>query len=219
MDFFPLINSIRISFISMLITLVFSIFIANKIVRQNRIVRAIVDILLTLPLILPPTVVGYIAIKLTSRNSIVGSFFIKYFNIKLTMNWWSAIFVTSIVILPLMYRTIRSSFESYDKNYDDYAKDLGANDFYAFWNVKIPICKSGIIAAVVLAFARGIGEYGATSMICGYIPKKTATIATTVYNYWSINDDKMALFWVTVNVAISMIVLILVNFFEKIASK
>lgn len=131
------------------------------------------------------------------------------------MNWWSAIFATTVVIFPLMYRTVRSSFESYDEMYSECGLDLGANKFTVFWKVKLPICKEGLIAGTVLSFARALGEYGATSMICGYTPGRTATIATTVYQLWRINDDLHAMVWVLINIFISFVVLLFVNMFEK----
>lgn len=122
---------------------------------------------------------------------------------------------TSIVIFPLMYRTIRSAFEAYDNTYSECSLDLGADNVKTFWYIKLPICKQGIIAGSVLSFARALGEFGATSMICGYIPGKTATIATTVYQLWRTNDDFKAMIWVAINIVISSVMLLFVNFFEK----
>lgn len=131
------------------------------------------------------------------------------------MNWWTAIFSTSIVIFPLMYRTMRSSFEAYDYTYSEISKDLGANSIETFFLVKLPNCKEGLIAGAVLSFARALGEYGATSMVCGYTPGKTATIATTVYQLWRTDNDKEAFMWVMINIIISFIVLLFLNFFEN----
>lgn len=215
MDLFPLYNSIRISIISSAIVFFVSIFTANYIVKISKTIRGILDVIFTLPLVLPPTVVGYLILRVVGPKRLIGRFFLDNFNIRWTMNWWSAILSTSIVIFPLMYRTIRSSFEAYDNTYSECSLDLGANNIKTFWYIKLPICKQGIIAGSVLSFARALGEFGATSMICGYIPGKTATIATTVYQLWRINDDAKAMIWVAINIVISSVMLLFVNFFEK----
>ena len=171
--------------------------------------------LFTLPLVLPPTVVGYLLIRILGPNRIIGSFFIKNFNIRLTMNWWSAIISTSIVVFPLMYRTVRGAFESYDNTLTYAGKTLGLSNTYIFWNIKIISCKKGIIAGLILTFARALGEYGATSMLCGYTPGRTATISTTVYQLWITNNDILCFKWVLINIFISIFVLCFINFFES----
>lgn len=215
MDLFPLYNSIRISIISSVIVFFASVFAANYIVKISKTIRGVLDVIFTLPLVLPPTVVGYLILRVVGPKRMIGRFFLENFNIKWTMNWWSAILSTSIVIFPLMYRTIRSAFEAYDNTYSECSLDLGANNIKTFWYIKLPICKQGIIAGSVLSFARALGEFGATSMICGYIPGKTATIATTVYQLWRTNDDAKAMIWVAINIVISSVMLLFVNFFEK----
>lgn len=215
MDLFPLYNSIRISIISSVIVFFASVFAANYIVKISKTIRGVLDVIFTLPLVLPPTVVGYLILRVVGPKRVIGRFFLENFNIKWTMNWWSAILSTSIVIFPLMYRTIRSAFEAYDNTYSECSLDLGANNIKTFWYIKLPICKQGIIAGSVLSFARALGEFGATSMICGYIPGKTATIATTVYQLWRTNDDAKAMIWVAINIVISSVMLLFVNFFEK----
>ena len=102
-----------------------------------------------------------------------------------------------------MYRTARGAFESFDENLADAGRTLGRSNAWVFWRVRMPCCRQGILAGTVLAFARALGEYGATSMIAGYTPGRTATISTTVYQLWRTNDDRQAFFWVAVNLAIS----------------
>ena len=114
-----------------------------------------------------------------------------------------------------MYRTARGAFESFDENLADAGRTLGRSNAWVFWRVRMPCCRQGILAGTVLAFARALGEYGATSMIAGYTPGRTATISTTVYQLWRTNDDRQAFFWVAVNLAISAVVLLAVNLLEK----
>lgn len=215
MDFYPLYNSIRISLISSIIVFFVGIFAAYYISKTQRIVKGILDVLFTLPLVLPPTVVGYLLIKVLGPNHFIGEFLLNNFGVRLTMNWWSAIFATTVVIFPLMYRTTRGAFQSFDTTLSDTAMTLGLSNSYIFWRIRMPYCKQGIIAGVVLAFARALGEYGATSMISGYTPGKTATISTTVYQLWRLDNDELAFKWVLINVVISAVVLLVINIVES----
>ena len=214
MDWFPLWNSIRIALISTGIIFFVGIAAAYYIAKTPRVVKGVLDVILTLPLVLPPTVVGYLLLRLLGPNRPVGRLVLQFFHLKLTMTWWSAIFATSVVIFPLMYRTARGAFESFDDTLAESAKTLGLSGSFIFWRIRMPVCKQGIIAGCVLAFARALGEYGATSMIAGYTPGRTATISTTVYQLWRTNDDAGALFWVMINLAISAVVLLAVNSLE-----
>lgn len=139
----------------------------------------------------------------------------QHFGVKLVMNWYSAIFASIVVAFPLMYRTARGAFESFDETLAWSAQTLGQSDTWIFWRVRMPACRQGILAGTVLAFARALGEYGATSMIAGYTPGKTATIATTVYQLWRTNDELGAMRWVLVDIVISAVVLLAVNLLEK----
>ena len=215
MDFFPLYNSLRIALISTFVIFFAGIFAAYYIAKAPRIVKGILDVVLTLPLVLPPTVVGYILLRILGPKRIIGSWAFSVLGLKLTMTWWSAIFATMVVIFPLMYRTARGAFESFDETLAYSAKSLGLSNAYIFWRIRMPYCKQGILAGMVLSFARALGEYGATSMIAGYTPGRTATISTTVYQLWRTNDDALAFKWVLVNLAISFIVLLVMNFLEK----
>lgn len=215
MDWFPLINSLRIAGISTFIIFFAGIFAAYYIAKAPRLIKGVLDVILTLPLVLPPTVVGYLLLRLLGPKRVVGSWFLEMFDIKLTMNWWSAIFTTTVVIFPLMYRTARGAFESFDETLAYAGQTLGLSNTYIFWRIRMPYCKQGILAGTVLAFARALGEYGATSMIAGYTPGHTATISTTVYQLWRTNDDVLAFKWVMVNMAISAVVLLVVNMLEK----
>ena len=215
MDWFPLYNSIRIAAISTVIIFFVGIFAAYYIAKTPRLVKGVLDVVLTLPLVLPPTVVGYLLLRVLGPKRILGSWFLQTFGLKLTMTWWSAIFAKTVVIFPLMYRTARGAFESFDETLAYSAQSLGLSNTYIFWRIRMPCCRQGILAGTVLAFARALGEYGATSMICGYTPGRTATISTTVYQLWRTNDDGAPFRWVLVNLAISFVVLLAVNLLEK----
>ncbi len=215
MDWFPLLNSLRIAGISTIIIFFVGIYAAYYIAKAPRLIKGILDVILTLPLVLPPTVVGYLLLRLLGPKRVIGAWFLEVFGVRLTMTWWSAIFATVVVIFPLMYRTARGAFESFDENLAYAGQTLGLSNAYIFWRIRMPYCKQGILAGTVLSFARALGEYGATSMIAGYTPGHTATISTTVYQLWRTNDDVLAFKWVMVNMAISAAVLLVVNMLEK----
>lgn len=215
MDFYPLLNSIRIALISSVVTFFLGIFAAYYISKLSRITKGIIDVILTLPLVLPPTVIGFFILKLLSPNGKLGGFFLSVFSIKLVMTWYSSIFATIVVTFPLMYRTARSAFQNFDVNLKYAAQTLGKGDVWIFWKIIFPNCKEGILAGVVLSFARALGEYGATSMVSGYTPKDTATISTTVYQLWRIGNEALAYKWVFINILISFLVLIVINLLEQ----
>lgn len=214
MDLYPLYNSLRIAGISTAIIFILGIASAYYVIRLPKILKGVLDCVFTLPLVLPPTVVGYLLLRILGPKRVIGSWFMNVFGIKLTMNWYSAIFATSVVIFPLMYRTARGAFEAFDITLAQAGATLGLSRPYIFFRIMMPYCKNGIIAGTVLAFARALGEYGATTMIAGYTPGKTATISTTVYQLWRINNDGLAVKWVLINIAISAVVLLTINIME-----
>lgn len=215
MDWFPLLNSLRIALFTTGIVFLTGIFAAYHVIRFPKAVKGILDVILTLPLVLPPTVVGYLLLRLVGPRRPVGILLSDWFGARLTMNWQGAVLATAVVIFPLMYRTARGAFESFDETLSYAARTLGKSDTYVFWRVRMPCCRQGILAGTVLAFARALGEYGATSMIAGYTPGRTATISTTVYQLWRTDNDALAFQWVMVNIAISAAVLLVINFLEK----
>lgn len=215
MDLFPLYNSLRIALLSAVIVFFLGILCAYYIARLPRLVKGVLDVILTLPMVLPPTVVGYFILVVLSPNSTLGSMVMNLLDKRIIMTWYAAIIASSVVAFPLMYRTARGAFESFDMTLKYSAQTLGLSNTYIFWKIIMPYCKQGIIAGTVLAFARALGEYGATSMVAGYIPGRTATISTTVYQLWRTDDDAGAFRWVMINLAISTVVLLTVNFLEK----
>lgn len=215
MDWYPLYNSVRIAAASTVVVYFLGIFLANVVARAPRLVKGALDVVLTLPLVLPPTVVGYLLLRVFGPKRVVGAWLLQTLGVKLTMVWYAAILATVVVSFPLMYRTARGAFESFDESLADAARTLGRSECWIFWHVKMPYCQQGIVAGAVLAFARALGEYGATAMICGYTPGSTATVSTTVYQLWRTGDDAGALAWVMVNLAISAVVLLAMNWFEQ----
>ena len=214
MDWYPLWNSLRIAGISCVLVFFLGILIAYYAARLPRGIKGLLDVVLTLPMVLPPTVCGYFLLLLFGNRRPLGLFLAR-FGVKFVMTWYGGVLAAAVVAFPLMYRTARGAFESFDETLADAGRTLGLSNSYIFWRVRMPYCKQGILAGTVLAFARALGEYGATSMIAGYTPGKTATIATTVYQLWRTNDEAGALRWVLVDIVISAVVLLAVNLLEK----
>ena len=215
MDFYPLYNSLRIAIIATIIIFFIGIFVAYYIAKLPKLIKGVLDVILTLPLVLPPTVVGYLLLMLLGPRRPFGILINELFGIRLVMTWWSGIFASVVVAFPLMYRTARGAFESFDENLANAGKTLGLRNSYIFWFIRMPFCAKSMMAGIVLAFARALGEYGATSMVAGYTPGKTATISTTVYQLWRINDETGAGVWVLINIAISAVFLLLINNSER----
>lgn len=214
MDWYPLYNSLRIAAISCVLVFFAGIFAAYYVARLPRAVKGILDVILTLPMVLPPTVVGYFILLVFGAKRPLGIFLAQY-GIKFVMTWYGGVLAAAVVAFPLMYRTARGAFESFDDTLAYSAQTLGLSNTYIFWRIRMPYCRQGILAGTVLAFARALGEYGATSMLIGYTPGRTATISTTVYQLWRTNDEAGAFFWVMVNLGISAAVLIIVNMLER----
>ena len=192
MDWYPLLNSLRIAAISCVLVFFTGIFFAYYAAKLPRAVKGVLDVFLTLPMVLPPTVCGYFLLVIFGVKRPLGAFLAQY-GVKFVMTWYGGIL---------------------DKNLAYAGQTLGLSDTYIFWRVRMPACRQGILAGTVLAFARALGEYGATSMLIGYTPGKTATISTTVYQLWRTDDEAGAFFWVMINLAISTVVLLTVNMLE-----
>lgn len=215
MDWFPLLNSLRISLISTVIVFFLGILAAYYTAKTPRLVKGFLDVLLTLPLVLPPTVVGFLLLRLFGPKRVLGLWLAEAFGIQVTMTWWAGILAAAVVSFPLMYRTARGAFESFDEPLSQAAQTLGKSNTWIFWKLRMPCCRKGLMAGVVLTFARALGEYGATSMVCGYTPGRTATVSTTVYQLWRTGSDRAAFQWVLINLAISFVVLLSVNLLQK----
>ena len=213
MDLYPLINSLRIAAISCVLVFFSGICIAYYVAKLPHALKGILDVILTLPMVLPPTVCGYFLLMIFGVKRPLGMLLSNY-GIQFAMTWYGGILASAVVAFPLMYRTARGAFESFDVTLDYSAQTLHLPNRYIFWRIRIPACKQGILAGLVLAFARALGEYGATSMLIGYIPEKTATISTTVYQLWRTDNEEAAMMWVLANLVISTVVLLIVNLLE-----
>lgn len=213
MDFSPLIISLKAGIISTIINFILGIYIAYFVSRINRF-KGVLDGILTLPLVLPPTVVGFFLLIIFGKNSIVGRFFLL-FDKSLIFTGAATILSATVVSFPLMYRTARGAFEEFDKETIYVARTLGLSEHEIFRKIIVPNTFSSIMAGTILTFARALGEFGATIMIAGNIPGKTQTMSLAVYSAVQAGNRPLAYKWVLLMSIISFIVILLMNVFES----
>ena len=211
MDFSPLWISLKTAFLATIITSIIGIFISYKMANYKGRGRGFIDGIFTLPLILPPTVIGFFLLLICGKNGFVGKIFMS-FNKNIIFSWSSTVIAATVVAFPMMYRTCRSAFEQIDKNMISAARTLGLSETKIFFKVAIPLAWPGIIGGLVLSFARALGEFGATLMIAGNIPGKTQTMPVAIFFAVESGDMNKAMLWVLIIVAISFMMIFLLNY-------
>ena len=216
MEIKPFILSIEVAFVSTIITFFVGIYAAIIIVRIKKF-SSLFDIIFTLPLVLPPTVVGFFLLLVFGRNSFIGGLFSKI-GISFVFDLKGAILASFIVAFPLMYRTSRGAFEQIDNNIINAARTLGKSENWIFWKIILPNSWQSILSGTILAFTRSLGEFGATIMIAGNIPNKTQTISLAIYTAVQAGDKELAFKWVIIIVAISFVSVMMMNIFIPSAS-
>jgi molybdate transport system permease protein len=213
-DLSPVFISIKISFISTFIIFFLGLAAAWWMANYKGRWQGLLDGILTLPLVLPPTVAGFGILLLIGKHGPVGKF-LDIFGINIILSWYAAVIAATVVAFPLMYKTSRGAFEQIDQNVINAARTLGASEWKVFWRVSVPLAWPGIAAATALSFARSIGEFGATLMVAGSIPGKTATIPIAIYFATQGGDMRVALVWVLIILAISLTVIVLMNYWNS----
>ena len=213
MDFSPLWISLKTAFLATIITSIIGIFISYKMANYKGRGRGIIDGIFTLPLILPPTVIGFFLLLLCGKNGFVGKIFMS-FNKNIIFSWSATVIAAVVVAFPMMYRTCRSAFEQIDKNMILAARTLGLSETKIFFKIAIPLAWPGIIGGLVLSFARALGEFGATLMIAGNIPGRTQTMPVAIFFAVESGDMNKAMLWVLIIVAISFIMIFLLNYWS-----
>lgn len=193
----PLLISLKVAGLSTVITTFFAVLCAWKLARRNGSMPAVLDSLCSLPLVLPPTVVGYYLILIVGRRGLIGPW-LADFGLNLIFSWEGAVVAAAVVIFPLIYKSARASLEQVDVSLENVARTLGAPEWRVFLSISLPCAWKGIFSGIMLAFARGMGEFGATLMIAGNIPGKTQTLALAIYSAFQAGDDTKALLLVAV---------------------
>ena len=172
--------------------------------------HALVDAFLMMPLVLPPTVLGYYLIVLIGRNGILGRYLDQWFGINLMFTWQGAVLAAALVSLPLIYQAARAAFEDADKRMADAARTLGAGEWEVFLRITLPLATRGVVAGLMLTFARAMGEFGATLMIAGNLPGKTQTLSIAVYDAVQAGNDAQAL-WLTLLISVVCMVILVTS--------
>lgn len=213
----PFTVSIKIALLATLINFFLGILAAKLVMNLKR-GRALMDGLFTLPMVLPPTVVGFFLLIIFGKNSPIGMFFSKI-GIDIIFTSLGATISAVTVSFPLMYRTALGAFEQVDADIIDAAKTLGVEKRDIFWKILVPNSRPGLLSGLILTFARALGEFGATIMIAGNIPGKTQTMSTAVYTHVQAGDRMGAFKWSLIIVAISFIMMIIMNFLSNYSDR
>lgn len=210
MDYSPLWISFKVAAVSSFFTFVFGILAAKAVMSMKK-MRFLADALLSLPLVLPPTVLGFLLLLLFGRNSPAGRF-LDSAGISLVFTWQGAVLAAAVASFPIMYRTVRGAFESVDSELIDAARIMGCGRLRTFLYVWIPLSWQGIASGLTLSFARALGEFGATIMIAGNLPGKTRTMSVAVYTAVQSGDRDTAMKWTAVILILSLSVLMVFNY-------
>ncbi|MBS5282786.1 MAG: molybdate ABC transporter permease subunit [Clostridiales bacterium] len=212
MDWSPILISMKTASLSIFITFFLGVFAAWAVVSiKNPTLKMLWDGILTLPLVLPPTVAGFFLLYIFGVKRPVGEFFINYFSVKIAFSWGATVLAAVVMSFPLMYRSARGAFEQVDPNLTAAARTLGMSEWSIFWQVLFANALPGVVSGGVLAFARGLGEFGATSMIAGNIAGKTRTLPMAVYSEVAAGNMDQAYGYVAVIVVIAFISVFLMN--------
>lgn len=211
MDFSPLWISIKTSLVSTIITFFIGIAIAWFAANHRSRLKGFLDAVMTLPMVLPPTVVGFFLLLVFGRQSPVGKFLYNL-GTQIIFSWQAAVIAATVVAFPLMYKTSCGAFEQIDRNVINAARTLGVSEWKIFWNITVPLAWPGIAAGTVLAFARALGEFGATMMVAGNIPGKTQTVPIAIFFAAESGEMGKAFVWVLLILFVSLAVMTLMNY-------
>lgn len=211
LDWSPLYISLKTGIVATILSFFLGIYTARKVVGMPPGKKAVADGILTLPMVLPPTVAGFFLLLLFSRRRPVGIFLYENFDLKVVQTWLGCIIAATVIAFPLMYRNARAAFEQLDVNLVYAGRTLGMSDIRIFWKIVVPTAGPGIASGTILTFARALGEYGATSMLAGSIPGKTGTISQKIAMVIQDGDYITAGIWVGIVMAIAFLMIFLLN--------
>jgi len=216
MNWAPVFLSLKVAIFSTCITTIIGIALGWLLAKGRFVGKDILSSIVTLPIVLPPTVLGYYLLVMIGKQSSIGMWLQNTFGINLVFTWQGAVLAATIVSLPLMVRAVQASFESVDTNLEDVARTLGKTEISVFFHITLPLAWQGVIAGIVLSFARAMGEFGATLMIAGNIPGKTQTLSIAIYDAVQGGNYQQANFLVVLISAITILSLLILNRFTNI---
>ena len=211
LDWSPLFISLKTGVVATFISFFLGIFAARKVIKTTPGKKAVIDGILTLPMVLPPTVAGFFLLLLFSRRRPLGEFLFEQFDFKVVQTWLGCVIAATVIAFPLMYRNARAAMEQIDMNLVYAGRTLGMSDTKIFWKIIVPTAGPGIASGTILTFARALGEYGTTSMLAGNIPGKTGTISQKIAMVIQDGDYLTAGIWVAIVLVIAFLVIFLMN--------
>lgn len=211
LDWSPLYISIKTGVVATIFSFFLGIFAARRVLKAGPKAKAVIDGILTLPMVLPPTVAGFFLLLLFSKRRPIGMFLDTQLNIQVVQSWLGCVIAATVIAFPLMYRNARAAFEQVDVNLIYAGRTLGMSEWRIFWKVVMPSAGPGILSGTILTFARAMGEYGATSMLAGNIPGKTGTISQKIAMVIQDGDYQTAGIWVVVVFVIAFVAIFLMN--------
>ncbi len=217
MEWSPFFISIRTALLATLLTFFLGIYAARYVMKTKKL-KGIIDGIFTLPMVLPPTVVGFFLLIVFGNYGIFGAI-LKKLNIDIVFTWYATVISATIVSFPLMYRTALGAFEQVDPELIYAARTLGISERRIFWSIMVPVSRPGIIAGIILSFARALGEFGATIMIAGNIPGRTQTMSTAIYTAVQGGNRELAFKWALIIVGISLVMMVLLNTWSNVYVK
>ncbi len=205
----PIRLSLLVALLSSIVVLLIGVAAAWWLSRRSIKGKIFIETVFMLPLVLPPTVVGFLLLVLLGRRSWFGEWIEWLFSAPIVFTWWAAVIASVVVSFPLVYQTMKVGFLSVDRNLEEAGRSIGANEWQVFWHITLPLAMRSLISAYILGFARGLGEFGATLMIAGNIPGKTQTIPTAIYVAVDSGNTAMAWAWTGSIIVISFVLLLL----------
>ncbi|MHA6260311.1 molybdate ABC transporter permease subunit [Sporosarcina sp. CAU 1771] len=215
MNFSPLWLSLKTATIATIIVFILGVLLARLIARNSFPGKSIVEAIFLLPLVLPPTVVGFGLLYLFGKNGFLGQLLMNAFDFQVIFSWYAVIIAAVVVSFPLMYQSAAAAFQHYEPNIENAAYTMGASKWKVFWTISFPLAWPGLLAGLVLSFARALGEFGATLMLAGYIPNVTDTIPLAIYFAVESGNMEMATFWVIIIIALGFSAILWLNWWSK----
>lgn len=214
-NFTPLLLSLKVAGISTVIVFLCGLWSAHFLSRRQFFGKSIIESFFLLPLVLPPTVVGFGLLILFGKKGWLGSLLLEWFDIQIVFTWIAAVISSVVVSFPLMYQSASAAFENVDHRMENAARTMGASEWKVFRTITFPLAWPGLLAGLVLSFARGLGEFGATLMLAGYIPGKTDTIPLAIYFAVEAGQMETATFWVIIIVALGFSTIMWLNWWSR----
>ncbi|MBD1222513.1 molybdate ABC transporter permease subunit [Virgibacillus halodenitrificans] len=215
MNLSPLWLSFQTAALATVIVFIAGVFLARVITRNTFPGKSILEAIFLLPLVLPPTVVGFGLLFIFGKNGPLGILLSKWFEVQIVFTWYAVVIAAIVVAFPLMYQSASAAFQQYDANLEKAAYTMGTSKWRVFWTISFPLAWPGLLGGLVLTFARALGEFGATLMLAGYIPGVTDTIPLAIYFAVESGNTEIATFWVIIIVALGFSAILWLNWWSK----